>query len=121
MCQEVRRQPRLAAFKGADFDPIATLGKVGLVPTSGYRTPAHQAALVRQGLTKTKGGSHPRGDALDFAVPSGMTKAQAIALVLKQYPGARAVPSNKNAIHVTFPGWGGAPDVSGSRRRYGGN
>lgn len=110
---------RRVAFKGANIDPIGTLGRFGLVPTSGFRTPRHQAALVAQGLTKTKAGAHPRGDAVDFAVPKGMTKAQAIALVQREYPGAKAVPSNKNAIHVTFPGWGGAPDVSGSARRYG--
>jgi hypothetical protein len=57
---------------------------------------------------------------VDFAVPPGMTKAQAIAEIKRRYPGAKAIPSNGNAIHVTFPGWGGAPDISGSQRRYGG-
>ena len=91
------------------------------MPTSGYRTQQHQNSLVAQGLTDTKTGSHQRGDGMDFAVPAGMSKGQAIAAVKQKYPGARAIPSNGNAIHVTFPGWGQAPDVSGSRRRYGGN
>lgn len=108
-------------FANPDFNPIADLRASGFTPTSGYRTPAHQAALVAQGLTKTKFGSHQRGDGVDFDVPAGMTKQQAIAQVLKQYPGARAIPSNGNSIHLTFPGWGKAPDISGSRRRYGGN
>lgn len=73
---------------------------------------------MRQGLTTTKNSAHTRGDAIDFAVPKGMTKAQAIELVKRQYPGAKVIPSNGNAIHATFPGWGGAPDVSNSRGRY---
>lgn len=93
---------------------------MGFIPTSGFRTQKHQDALVAQGLTKTKTGSHQRGDGVDFAVPAGMSKTQAIQLVLQKYPGARAEASNGNAIHVTFPGWGQAPDISGSRSRYGG-
>lgn len=107
-------------FRDTKINPIADLKQYGLTPTSGFRTQQHQDALRAAGKTKTKTGSHPRGDALDFDVPSGMTKQQAIALVQQKYPGARANPSNGNSIHVTFPGWGRAPDVSGSRRRYGG-
>lgn len=106
----------LVAF-APDFDPVSDLG---WQPTSGYRTQAHQDALRAQGLTQTKHSSHTRGDAYDFSVPPGMTKDQAIAEVKRRYPGARAIKSNGNSIHVTFPGWGGAKDVSGSRRRYGG-
>lgn len=106
-------------FRGTAINPISDLGKHGLTPTSGFRTQQHQDALRAAGKTKTKTGSHPRGDGLDFDVPAGMTKQQAIALVQQKYPGARAIPSNGNSIHVTFPGWGRAPDVSGSRRRYG--
>lgn len=109
------------AFRGNNFDPIRDLSSVGLIPTSGYRTQAHQNALIAQGMTKTQHSAHTRGDALDFAVPAGMSKAQAIAEIKRRYPGARVEPSNGNAIHATFPGWGGAPDVSGSRRRFGGN
>lgn len=93
---------------------------MGFTPSSGYRTQRHQDALRAQGLTTTKSGSHVRGDGLDFGIPRGMSKGEAIAKVKRLYPGARAIPSNGNAIHVTFPGWGKAPDVSGSRRRYGG-
>ena len=59
------------------------------------------------------------GDALDFFPPKGMTQQQAMQTVRSMYPGARVAPSNKGTIHITFPGWGKAPDVSGSRRRYG--
>lgn len=104
---------------GASFNPVPEIqSQFGVQPTSGFRTPGHQADLVRQGLTQTQGGSHPRGDALDLPTPPGMTKQQFIAAIERQYPGARAIPSNGNSIHVTFPGWGRAPDVSGSRRRY---
>jgi|GEM_PF-5808158 len=99
---------------------MGTAREMGLTPTSGLRTQAHQDALRRQGLTNTRSGSHVRGDGMDFSVPQGMTKAQAIAEIKRRYPGAKAIPSNGSAIHVTFPGWGGAPDVSGSARRYGG-
>ena len=110
----------LAAGFDAQFSPMGWAQEQGFKPTSGFRTQAHQDALRRQGLTKTRHSSHTRGDALDFAVPQGMTKQQAIEMVRRQYSGAKAIPSNGNSIHVTFPGWNNAPDVSGSRRRYGG-
>lgn len=113
---EVRRFPRRVAF-AADFDPIADLG---WKPTSGYRTQVHQEALIKQGLTQTRNSAHTRGDAIDFAVPDGMSKEQAIAEARRRYPGAKVIPTNGNSIHITFSGWGKAPDVSGSRRRYGG-
>ena len=116
---EVRRSPRRAGF-GADFDPLAFAKQQGFRPTSGFRTQAHQDALRKQGLTQTRHSSHTRGDAYDFAVPPGMSKSEAIRLVKQQFPGAKAIPSNGGSIHVTFPGWGGAKDVSGSSRRYGG-
>lgn len=104
----------------ASFNPLPDLEGQGFRPTSGFRTQAHQDSLRRDGQTKTRNSSHTRGDALDLAVPRGMTKQQAIAEVRRQYPGARIEPTNGNSIHVTFPGWGRAPDVSGSRRRFGG-
>ncbi len=104
----------------AGFDPLGWAKGAGFTPTSGLRTQRHQDALRAQGLTNTKSGSHVRGDAMDFSVPRGMSKQQAIEMVKRQYPGAKAIPSNGSAIHVTFPGWGKAPDISGSRRRYGG-
>lgn len=108
-----------AAFS-TGFDPMATASELGFTPTSGFRTQAHQDALRAQGLTTTRHSSHTRGDAMDFAVPPGMSKQQAITEARRRWPGAKVIPTNGNAIHVTFPGWGKAPDVSGSRRRYGG-
>lgn len=105
---------------GKDFDPISELIGKGFTPTSGFRTQAHQDYLRAQGLTNTRHSSHTRGDAIDFAVPKGMTKQQAIALARQKYPSAKIIPSNGNSIHITFSGWGNAPDVSGSRKRYGG-
>lgn len=106
-----------AGFDGG-FNPIPQASKLGLKPTSGFRTQGHQDSLIAQGLTKTRHSAHTRGDALDFAVPAGMTKAQAIAQLKGLYPGAKIIESNGNAIHATFPGWGKAPDVSNSRKRY---
>ena len=108
----------LAGF-GEGFDHISEFSALGFTPTSGYRTQAHQDALRGQGLTTTRRSSHTRGDAIDFAVPAGMSKDQAIAIFKRRYPGAKVIKSNGNAIHATFPGWGAAPDVSGSRKRYG--
>ena len=110
---------RLVAFANKNIDPIGELGRLGFVPTSGFRTQKHQEALRQQGLTETKVGQHPLGNALDFIPPRGMLIQDALATVRRMYPGVRAIPSNNGAIHVTFPGWGKAPDVSGSRRRYG--
>lgn len=108
----------LAAGFDAQFNPISRIKELGFRLTSGFRTQAHQDDLRRRGLTQTRHSSHTRGDALDMAIPKGMTKQQAIALIKREYPGAKAIPTNGNAIHVTFPGWGGAPDVSNSRGRY---
>jgi hypothetical protein len=119
MRKEVRRKCRLVTFKGSNINPIADLGKLGFSPTSGFRTQKHQDALRAQGLTTTKTGSHPAGDGLDFMPPKGMKMSEAIALVKRTYPGTRVAASNKGALHITFPGWGKAPDVSGSRERYG--
>ena len=104
----------------AGFDPLPELRAAGFTPTSGFRTQAHQDALRAQGLTATRTGSHTRGDGIDITPPPGMSKQEGIAWVKHKYPGSRAAPSNGRAIHVTFPGWGKAPDISGSRRRYGG-
>lgn len=111
----------VTALAGFDrsFDPIPDLQQLGFTPTSGFRTQTHQNSLINQGLTQTRNSSHTRGDGLDFGVPAGMSKQQAIQLITQKYPGARAIPSNGNAVHVTFPGWGNAPDVSGSRNRFG--
>ncbi|RYG88117.1 MAG: hypothetical protein EON59_05435 [Alphaproteobacteria bacterium] len=76
--------------------------------------------MKAKGLTNTTHGSHQTRDGLDFDVPQGWSKQRAIEEVKRRYPNARAIPSNGSAIHVTFPGWGRAPDISGSRRRYGG-
>ena len=108
-----------ATFKGSDINPVKDLGALGFTPTSGFRTQKHQASLKAQGLTKTSVGYHPAGDAIDFIPPGNMTMTQAMNLIKQKYPGARVAPSNKGAIHVTYPGWGNAPDISGSRRRFG--
>lgn len=105
---------------GKDFDPISGLISQGFTPTSGFRTQAHQDDLRSQGLTNTRHSSHTKGDAIDFAVPKGMTKQQAVALIKRLHPEAKVIPSNGNSVHATFSGWGNAPDVSGSRKRYGG-
>lgn len=120
MFREVSRvPPRLVTFQGSNINPIADLGELGFRPTSGFRTQKHQDALRAQGLTATKTGQHPLGNAIDFIPPKGMNIQNAMMLIGRKYPGVRMAPSNNGAIHVTFPGWGKAPDVSGSRRRYG--
>ena len=118
--QEVRRLLRLVPFKGSNIDPISDLGKLGFSPTSGFRTQKHQDELRAQGLTTTKTGSHVVADGLDFIIPKGMPVSKAIQTVKRMYPGVKATRTNKGAIHLTFSGWGKAPDVSRSRERFGG-
>lgn len=110
----------LAVAFGGDFDPLSRARELGFTPTSGLRVQAHQDHLRRSGKTKTKVGHHVKGNAYDFAVPKGMSKQQAIALAKQTWPGSRVIATNGNSIHVTYPGWGGAKDVSGSARRFGG-
>jgi hypothetical protein len=99
-------------------DPVAELTQLaGMPPSSGYRTPSHQADLVRQGLTRTRGGAHPRGDGIDFPIPAGPQQQAVAARIRQRYPQARFAFEGTN-LHVTLPGWGGAPDVSNSRGRY---
>ena len=119
MKKEVRRvQPRLPGFPS---DPIAAIkAEFGVAPTSGFRTQGHQNALIQQGLTQTRNSAHTKGDAIDIPTPRGMAKAEFIFRLKKRFPGAKVIPSNGNAVHMTIPGWGGAPDVSNSRGRYGG-
>jgi hypothetical protein len=103
-----------------DFNPIAEMKQqFGIAPTSGLRTAKHQASLRAQGLTTTQHSTHQDGDGIDFPTPKGMSKLDFIGAIKRKYPFARTAPSNGNAVHVTFPGWGGAPDVSGSRARFG--
>ena len=104
---------------GANFDPLPTASELGFAPTSGFRTQAHQDALRRQGLTRTRTSQHTLGNAYDFRPPSGMSQREAIALAQQTWPGSRVIATNGGNIHVTFPGWGRAQDVSGSRRRFG--
>ena len=109
---------RRAGFD-ASFDPLPWAKQQGFAPTSGWRHQAHQDALIRQGLTKTRKSRHTAGDAYDFRPPKGMSQSQAIAAAKRQWPGSKVIGTNGGNIHVTFPGWGKAKDVSGSSRRYG--
>jgi hypothetical protein len=107
-----------AATFNKNFNPLPDFQAAGFRPTSGFRTQAHQNALKAQGLTKTSHSQHTAGNAIDLAVPQGWSKAKAIQWVKQRHPTARVEETNGNSIHVTFPGWGGAPDVSNSRKRY---
>lgn len=98
-----------AATFSAGFNPLPELKSAGFVPTSGYRTQAEQQALIARGLTTTQRSQHTARNAVDLGVPRGWSKERAIQWVKQKYPGARVIPTNGNAIHVTFPGWGGAP------------
>lgn len=109
-----------AGFDRTDFNALSSARSLGFEPTSGYRTQAHQDYLISRGLTDTRHSSHTRGDAYDFRPPPGMSQNDAIALARRTWPGSRVQATNGGAIHVTFPGYGRAQDVSGSRRRYGG-
>lgn len=111
--------PRIGQANPAAYgDPVAELSRlVGVAPSSGFRTQGHQDALVRQGLTRTRTGAHQRGDGLDFPIPAGPRQQAAAAQIQQRYPQARFAFEGTN-LHVTLPGWGRAPDISGSARRY---
>ena len=100
------------------FNPMPDFEAAGFRPTSGFRTRAHQDYLRREGQTKTRNSAHMTGAAIDLEPPRGMSQRAAIRWAQQKYPGAKVIPTNGGNIHITFPGWTGAPDVSGSRRRF---
>lgn len=99
-------------------DPVAELTQlVGVRPSSGYRTQGHQDALVEQGRSRARRSQHTARNALDFPIPAGPSQQAAAARIRQRYPQAQFEFERSN-LHVTLPGWGQAPDVSGSARRY---
>ena len=100
-----------AATFSTGFNPLPDFRAAGFVPTDGYRTQGEQDNLRARGLTNTRHSQHTARNAIDLGIPRGWTKERAIEWVVRRYPGARAIRTNGNAIHVTFPGWGGAPDL----------
>jgi hypothetical protein len=107
--------PQRPAALGNPVEEMARI--VGVRPSSGYRTQGHQNSLVRQGLTRARSSQHTQGNALDFPIPAGPQQQAAAARIRQRYPQARFEFEATN-LHVSLPGWGGAPDISGSRRRY---
>lgn len=107
--------PRRGAALGNPVQEMTQI--VGMPPSSGFRTQRHQNSLVQQGMTPARHSQHTEGNALDFPIPSGPQQQAAAARIRQRYPQARFAFERTN-LHVSLPGWGGAPDVSGSRRRY---
>ncbi len=110
--------PRIGQGPTAYGDPVRELTQLlGVAPSSGFRTQGHQDALVRQGLTRARHSQHTERNALDFPIPAGPQQQAAAAQIRQRYPQARFAFEGTN-LHVTLPGWGQAPDISGSARRY---
>ena len=108
-----RRRP--AAAYG---DPVRELTELaGMAPSSGFRTQGHQDALVAQGRTPARRSQHTSGNALDFPIARGPRQQEVAERIRQRYPQARFEFEGTN-LHVTLPGWGGAPDLSNSRGRY---
>lgn len=99
-------------------EPVAELTRIaGVPPSSGFRTQGHQDSLVRQGLTRARHSQHTERNALDFPIPAGPRQQAAAEQIRQRYPQAQFAFEATN-LHVTLPGWGQAPDVSGSARRF---
>lgn len=93
---------KLAAVDGIEVDPLiaAAVGGVvnrfGVTPTSGYRSPSHNAAVGG-----VSGSDHLTGDAVDFSgSPSALTALYKYAQA--RFPYVEPMAQAKNHVHISF-------------------
>jgi endonuclease YncB( thermonuclease family) len=86
----------------------------GVLFTSGFRTPAYQADMRRRGYHPADNSGHLDGSAFDLLPPPGKSMAWLKGQVMRYDGGARLLPEGDH-LHVTFPGYYGAPALGGAK------
>lgn len=86
----------------------------GLQFTSGYRNEAYQADMRRRGYNPARNSRHLDGSSFDLLPPAGRSMDWLKAQVRKYDPDARMLDEGDH-LHVTFPGYFGAPPIGGAR------
>lgn len=86
----------------------------GVRITSGYRSEEYQADMRRRGYNPARNSAHLDGSALDLTPPPGRSMAWLEREVSSRFPRARVL-NERDHVHVTFPGYYGAPPLGGAR------
>lgn len=81
--------------------------------TSGYRDEAYQADMRRRGYTPARNSGHLEGSSFDLLPPPGKSMGWLMKEVKRVDPKARLLPEGDH-LHVTFPGYYGAPAIGGA-------
>lgn len=81
---------------------------------SGYRTSEYQADMRRRGYNPAQNSAHLDGSALDLTPPASKSMGWLREQVRRLHPNARFLNEGDH-LHVTFPGWYGAPAIGGAR------
>jgi len=83
--------------------------------TSGFRTPEYQAEMKRRGYHPADNSRHLDGSAFDLVPPAGKSMGWLQARLKAYDPQARFYPEGDH-LHVSFPGYYGAPAIGGARK-----
>jgi len=102
------------ASAGADVYNDLQAAIPGVRITSGYRDEAYQADMRRRGYRPAQNSTHLDGSALDLLPPPGRSMAWLRDQVRRYDPDARILDEGDH-LHVTFPGYYGAPALGGAR------
>jgi endonuclease YncB( thermonuclease family) len=86
----------------------------GVGITSGYRSPEYQADMRRRGYKPASNSAHLSGGALDLVPPAGQSMGWLRDRVAQFDPSAKVLDEGDH-LHVTFPGYYGAPPVGGAK------
>jgi hypothetical protein len=86
----------------------------GVGITSGYRSPEYQEDMKRRGYHPADNSAHLKGGALDLTPPPGKSMAWLKDRVSKFDPNAPQLDEGDH-LHVTFPGYYGAPPIGGAK------
>lgn len=82
--------------------------------TSGYRDKAYQADMRRRGYRPAQDSRHLDGSSFDLLPPPGKSMVWLQGQVKRYDPKARVLPEGDH-LHVTFPGYFGAPALGGAK------
>lgn len=86
----------------------------GVGITSGYRSPEYQEDMKRRGYHPADNSAHLKGGALDLTPPPGKSMGWLKDRVSEFDPNAPQLDEGDH-LHVTFPGYYGAPPIGGAK------